>query len=66
MLGVEIHTDEDANEARMGLAINRKMYSNELAGKIYAYEVLSGIGDDAFMVANKTPEGMPAQMLQDQ
>ena len=66
MLGVEIHTDEDANDAKTGLAINRKMYSNASAGNIYDYQALSGIGDDAFIVANKTPKGMPAEMMQDQ
>jgi hypothetical protein len=68
-LGVEIHTDEDANEARTGLEINRKLYASNTAGNIYVYEALSGIGDDAFLVANKTPEGVPAEMsgmLQDQ
>lgn len=68
-LGVEIHNDEDANEARTGLEINRKMYASNTAGNIYVYEALSGIGDDAFLVTNKTPEGVPAEMsgmLQDQ
>jgi hypothetical protein len=68
-LGVEIHTDEDANEARTGLEINRKMYASNTAGNVYVYEALSGIGDDAFLVTNKTPEGVPAEMsgmLQDQ
>ena len=66
MLGVEIHTDEDAGDAKTGLAINRKMYSSDSAGNIYAYQVLSGIGDDAFIATNKTPKGMPAEMIQDQ
>jgi hypothetical protein len=63
LLGVEIHTDEDAKDARTGLAINSKLYSNNSAGNIYLYEALTGIGDDAFMVSNKPPAGMPAEML---
>ena len=63
MLGVEIHTDEDAGEAKTGLGINRKMYSSDASANIYLYEALSGIGDDAFMVSNKPPAGMPAEML---
>lgn len=62
LLGVEIHNDEDANDARTGLGINRKLYSNDTSGNIYVYEALSGIGDDAFMVTNKVPEGVPAEM----
>lgn len=68
-LGVDIRTDEDANDAKSGLEINRKLYSNNTAGNLYLYEALSGIGDDAFLVMNKTPEGVPAEMagvLQDQ
>ena len=60
-LGVDIQTDENANDARDGLAIGRKLYSNT-AGNIYLYEALSGIGDDAFLVTNKTLEGVPAEM----
>lgn len=68
-LGVDVQTDEDANDAKSGLEINRKLYSNNTAGNLYLYEALSGIGDDAFLVTNKTPEGVPAEMagvLQDQ
>ena len=68
-LGVEIHTDEDANEAKTGLEINRKMYASNTASNVYVYQALSGIGDDAFVVTNKTLEGVPAEMssmLQDQ
>ena len=69
ILGVEIHTDEDANEAKTGQEINRKIYASNTAGNVYIYEALNGIGDDAFLVTNKTPEGIPAEMagmLQDQ
>ena len=63
MLGVEIQTDEDANDAKTGLGINRKMYSSDASANIYLYEALSGIGDDAFMVSNKPPAGMPPEMF---
>jgi hypothetical protein len=63
MLGVEIHTDEDANDAKTGLGINRKMYSSDASANVYLYEALSGIGDDAFMVSNKPPAGMPPEMF---
>ena len=69
LLGVEIHNDEDANDARTGLGINRKMYSSDASANVYVYEALSGIGDDAFMVTNKIPATMPPEMygmLQDQ
>ena len=62
LLGVEIHNDEDANDARTGLGMERKMYSSDTSGNIYAYEALSGIGDDAFMVTNKIPATMPPEM----
>lgn len=62
MLGVEIHNDEDANDAKTGLGINRKMYSSDTTGNVYVYETLSGIGDDAFMVTNKIPPTMPPEM----
>lgn len=62
MVGVEIHTNEDASEARTGLAINRKLYSNDSAGSIYVYEALNGIGDEAFVVSNKVQAGMPPEM----
>ncbi len=60
---VEISTNEDANEAKTGLGINRKMYASDASANIYLYEPLTGIGDDAFMVSNKPPAGMPAEML---
>ena len=62
MLGVEIHNDEDANDAKTGLGINRKMYSSDSSANVYVYEALSGIGDDAFMVTNKIPATMPPEM----
>jgi hypothetical protein len=62
MLGVEIHTDEDANEAKTSLAINRKMYSSDASGNVYVYETLAGIGNDAFLVSNKVPQGIPPEM----
>lgn len=65
---VEINADEDANEAKTGFAIHRKIYENSNSGAVYTYEVLTGIGDDAFLVTNKVPESllaMPA-MIQDQ
>jgi len=63
MLGVEIHNDEDANDAKTGLGINRKMYSSDASANVYLYEALNGIGDDAFMVSNKPPAGMPPEMF---
>jgi hypothetical protein len=63
LLGVEISTNEDANEAKTGLGINRKMYASDASANIYQYEALSGIGDDAFIVSNKPPAGMPAEMF---
>jgi len=62
LLGVEIHNDEDANDARTGLGMNRKMYSSDTSGNVYVYEALSGIGEDAFMVTNKIPATMPPEM----
>lgn len=66
---VEINTDEDVNEAKTGFAMHQKMYANSNSGAVYTYEVLTGIGDDAFLVTNKQPAGIPAEMagmLQDQ
>ena len=62
LLGVEIHNDEDPNEAKTGLGINRKMYSNDSSANVYVYEALSGIGDDAFLVTNKIPATIPPEM----
>ena len=62
LLGVEIHNDEDPNDAKTGLGINRKMYSSDSSANVYIYEALSGIGDDAFMVTNKIPATMPPEM----
>ena len=59
---VEINANEDANEAKTGLGINRKMYSSDSSANVYVYEALSGIGDDAFMVTNKIPATMPPEM----
>ena len=56
---VKIHTDEDSNEARAGFAIQQKMAAAN------AYEPLTGIGDGAFLVINKPPEGAPVDMMQD-
>ena len=58
-LMVKIHTDEDANEARAGFAIWQKMAAAT------AYESLTGIGDGAFLITNKPPEGSPPEMMQD-
>lgn len=58
-LMVKIHSDEDANEARAGFAIQQKMAATN------AYEPLTGIGDDAFLVTNKPLEGVPPEMMQD-
>jgi hypothetical protein len=69
LLMVEVSQNEDANEATMGLGINRKMYDSEAAGKIYQYDALTGVGDDAFLVANKMLPGVPEEMsamMQDQ
>ena len=62
LLAVTIHTDEDANEAKTGLEVNRKLYANDSAANTFAYAALSGIGDDAFMASTKLPDGMPAEM----
>ena len=62
LLGVEIHNDEDPNDAKTGLGINRKMYSSDSSANVYVYEALSGIGDDAFMVTNKIPATMPPEI----
>jgi hypothetical protein len=56
---VEIHSNEDAAEAKTGIGITRALYSNDAAGSVYKYEALTGIGDEAFMATNKMPEGMP-------
>ena len=58
-LMVKIHTNEDANEARAGFAIQQKMAAAN------AYEPLTGIGDGAFLVINKPVEGAPPEMMQD-
>jgi hypothetical protein len=50
--GVEIHTDENAADAKQGQAINKGLYSNI---KLYDYQVLSGIGDEAFLAVSKPP-----------
>lgn len=48
--GVEIHTDENAADAKEGQAMKKGMYSNM---KLFDYQVLSGIGDDAFLAVSK-------------
>lgn len=56
MVGIE--TEEDANEAKTFMAVQRQMWS--------ANEALPGIGDDAFLVVNKQPgagEDVPAEMV---
>ena len=50
------------NDAKTGLAINRKMYASDASANIYLYEALSGIGDEAFMVSNKPPATLPPEM----
>jgi hypothetical protein len=50
--GVEIHTDEDAADAKQGQTMKKGMYSNIT---LYDYQVLSGIGDDAFLAVSKPP-----------
>lgn len=68
-LSVELHNDEDVKEARTGFAIHQKLYENSNAGAVYTYEVLTGIGDGAFLVTNKVPENILAKMpamIQDQ
>ena len=52
--GVQIHNDEDANEARSGLAIKKGIYSNV---SLYTLQELSGIGDGGFLAMSKAPEG---------
>lgn len=58
-LVVEIAVNEDVDEAKTGLSIKRQLYHNDGAGSIYVYKGLSGIGDDAFVVVNKTQEPSP-------
>ena len=58
-LMVKIHTDEDANEARAGFAIQRKVAAAS------DYESLTGIGDGAFLITNKPPEDTPPEMMQE-
>jgi hypothetical protein len=68
-LSVEIHNDEDVKEATTGFEIHQKLYENSNAGAVYTYEVLTGIGDGAFLVTNKVPENILAKMpamIQDQ
>jgi len=50
---VSIHNDEDAAEAKTGQGINEGIYSNF---QIYDYQLLSGIGDGAFLAVNKAPQ----------
>ena len=50
--GVEVHTDENAADAKQGQAINKGLYSYI---KLYDYQVLSGIGDEAFLAISKPP-----------
>ena len=54
--------DEDPNDARTSLGINRKMYSSDSSANGYVYQALSGIGDVAFMVTNKIPATMPPEI----
>ena len=50
--GVEIHTDEDVADAKSGQAMKKGIYSNVA---IYDYQVLNGIGDEAFLAVSKPP-----------
>ena len=68
-LMIEIHNDDSPAEAVSGMAMHRQMYASDAAGSVYHYEVLSGVGDAAFLATNKVPEAVLAQMpdmLQDQ
>lgn len=68
-LGIQINTDEDASDAKTHFVVDQRMYENSNAGAIYTYEVLTGIGDGAFLVTNKVPEDLLAKvpaMVQDQ
>ena len=47
-LMVEIHTDEDVNEAKQDIALDKQLRSGA--------ETLSGIGDDALLSVNKQPD----------
>ena len=47
-LMVEVHTDEDVNEAQADFAIQKQMWSDA--------EALPGIGDDALLSVNKQPD----------
>ena len=47
-LAVEINTDEDAEEARQEIAIQKQMWAGA--------EALPGIGDDALLSVNKQPD----------
>ena len=51
---VEIHNDEDANDARSGQAIKKNIYSNV---SLYTLQELSGVGDGSFLAVSKAPEG---------
>lgn len=46
-LMVEIHTSEDVNEVKTGMAMDKQMWKGE---------TLSGIGDDALLSVNKQPD----------
>jgi hypothetical protein len=68
-LMIEINSDDSATEAATGMAMHRQMYASDAAASVYHYEVLSGVGDEAFLATNKVPEAVLAQMpdmLQDQ
>ena len=57
-LMVEIHTDEDVNEAKQEIALDKQIRSGA--------ETLSGIGDDALLSVNKQPNvraDAPAAMV---
>ena len=57
-LAVEIHTDDDVNEAKQDIAIDKKIQNGA--------ETLSGIGDDALLWVNKQPDvgaDAPAAMV---
>lgn len=51
--GVSIHTDESPAEAQTGQSIKQGIYSNF---QIYDYQLLSGVGDGAFLAVNKPPK----------
>jgi hypothetical protein len=51
---VQIHNDEDANEARNGQTMKKGIYSNV---SLYTLQELSGFGDGGFLAVSKAPGG---------